>query len=61
MENLIKYIIEFVSEDRISVYQSGTWLFGLLACIEAPICITLTNKLRELVQKCRKNREKMVM
>lgn len=60
MENLIKYIVDYVIEDKVSVYRSGTWLFALLACIEAPLCMTLMKKLRDLVRKCRKIRGKMV-
>lgn len=60
MENLIKFIIEWVLEDKLAVYQAGMWLFALLACIEVPVCIKLMKKLRLFVLKCREIRQTLV-
>ena len=60
MESIIKWVIEWISVDKISVYKGGLWLFALLACIEVPVCIRLMAKLRNFVLQCREKRNKLV-
>ncbi len=60
MERALKYVIDWIVEDKLKVYRAGLWLFALLACIETPLCIKVVAKLRTLVTKCRILREQMV-
>lgn len=61
IELVIKFITEWVIEDKLSVFYAGTWLFALLACIEVPVCIKLMKKLRIFTLKCREIRQNIVI
>ncbi|XP_065212742.1 gem-associated protein 2-like [Planococcus citri] len=56
IENLIKYIVEWVEEKKISVYTAGLWFYALLACIGVPIRAKIMKRLRTFVYTCRELR-----
>lgn len=52
-------MVEWTTDGSLSIHEVGEWFFALLACVDAPLAVPTTKKLRVFALKCRDLRKKI--